>query len=230
MNIREINNKEIWENFLLNCDEKTFLDSWNWGNFQNNQGEKIWRWGIYDNDEIIAVVLVIKIKARRGTFLFIPHGPVIDNQTPRNNNQISEVLIDKLKEIAKEEKASFIRISPILARSDENAKIYKNLGFIEAPIHIHPEATWELDIAPTEDELLSAMRKTTRYLIRQGQKNKDIEIVKSKNIEDLEKFNEIYRATARRHNFTEFSLKYLENQFSCFLANNEIQLFFGKYK
>jgi peptidoglycan pentaglycine glycine transferase (the first glycine) len=249
MDIKEINNKEIWENFISGCEEKTFLDSWNWGEFQKTQGEKIWRWGIYSGNEIVAVVLAMKIKARRGTFLFVPHGPVIVNPkseitnpkqiqnlhqvlkfAPGAKSEILNILLPKLKEISKEEKASFIRISPILARSDENANIYKDLGFIEAPIHIHPEVTWELDITPTEDELLNAMRKTTRYLIRQGQKNKDIEIVKSKNIEYLEKFNEIYRATARRHNFTEFSLKYLENQFSCFLPDNEIQIFFGKYK
>jgi len=228
MEIKEINNKEIWENFLLGCKEKTFLDSWNWGEFQKKQGEKIWRWGIYDGDEIVAVVLVIKIKARRGTFLFAPHAPVTKELGIKNCEL--RILTDKLRNLAKEEKASFIRISPIWPRSEENVKIFKELGFIEAPIHMHPEVTWELDITPSEDELLGVMRKTTRYLIRQAQKNKEIEIIKSKNIEDLEKFNEIYRATAQRHNFTEFSLRYLENQFSYFSDDDEILIFFGKYK
>ena len=40
MEIEEINNKEIWENFLLECEEKTFLNSWNWGEFQKKQSEK----------------------------------------------------------------------------------------------------------------------------------------------------------------------------------------------
>src|SRR3989339_1726024 len=228
MEIEEINNKEIWENFLLECEEKTFLNSWNWGEFQKKQSEKIWRWGIYDSDQLVSVILIIKIKARRGTFLFIPHGPVTKELEIRNYEL--GILTDKLKDLAGEEKASFIRISPIWSRSEENVKIYKELGFIEAPIHMHPEVTWELDISPLENDLLGAMRKTTRYLIRQGQRNKDIEIVKSKNIEDLKKFNEIYRATAQRHNFTEFSLKYLEDQFSCFLEDDEIIIFFGKYK
>jgi len=46
MEIKEINNKEDWEGFLLRCDEKTFLNSWNWGEFQKREGEKIWRLGI----------------------------------------------------------------------------------------------------------------------------------------------------------------------------------------
>ena len=230
MKIKEINNKEIWESFLAKCEEKTFLDSWNWGEFQKKEGEKIWRLGIYDGEELAASALVIKIKAKRGTFLFVPHGPNINNQSPRNNNQVLETLLNELKIIAKEEKASFIRIAPIWERSEENIKVFKDLKFKKAPIHMHPEVTWEMDITPAEEELLMGMRKTTRYLIRQAQKNSDIEIIQSQNIEELKKFDEIYCPTARRHKFVPFSLDYLQNQFSSFLTDNQISIFLGKYK
>ncbi len=223
MGIREINNKEAWESFLLECDEKTFLDSWNWGEFQKREGEKVWRLGVYDGNELVGAALVVRVKARRGTFLFVPHGPV-------GESKILEVLIKKLKEIAKQEKASFIRISPIWERNEENIKAFRNLAFRNAPIHMHPELTWELDIRPSEEELLMGMRKTTRYLIRQAQKNTDIEIVKTQNIEDLKKFNEIYCQTAKRHKFVPFSLKYLEHQLCSFLPDNQIMIFLGKYK
>ncbi|MBU3942836.1 aminoacyltransferase, partial [Patescibacteria group bacterium] len=137
MIIKEITDKNVWEGFLLTQKEKTFLNSWNWGEFQKKQGEKIWRLGIYDKENLINVFLVIKVKARRGTFLFIPHGNVTG----------IAVLIKKLKEIAKEEKANFIRFAPICERTEENIKIFKDLGFREAPIHIHPDLTWELDIS-----------------------------------------------------------------------------------
>ena len=230
MYILELNNKENWEDFLLRCDEKTFLNSWNWGEFQKREGERIWRFGIYDNEQLISVALVIKVKARRGTFLFVPHGPNINNQDTRNNNQILETLTNKLKEIAKQEKAHFIRIAPIWEKSKQNSDFFEQLGFVPAPIHIHPEATWELDIKPSEQDLLMNMRKTTRYLIRQAQKNADIEIIKTQNIEDLKKFNEIYCSTATRHKFVPFSLKYTQNQFSSFLPDDQILVFLGKYK
>jgi len=223
----------------LRCDEKTFLDSWNWAEFQKKIEEKIWRLGVYDNEELIGIALVIKVKAKRGTFLFVPHGPNIINpkfqapnpkQIPNPKFQILNTLLIKLKEIAKEEKAHFIRIAPIWKRNEENIKSFKKLGFKDAPIHMHPELTWELDIRPSEDELLMGMRKTTRYLIRQAQKNTDIGIVKTQNIEDLEKFNEIYCATAKRHKFVPFPLNYLENQFSSFLPDNQIMIFLGKCK
>lgn len=242
MYILELNNKEIWESFLLKCDEKTFLDSWNWGEFQKREGERIWRFGIYDNEQLISVALVIKVKARRGTFIFVPHGPVVElrimlDQAKRETPwrvayelRILETLTNKLKEIAKQEKAHFIRIAPIWQRNEENIKAFRDLGFIPAPIHIHPEVTWELDVKLSEDELLMGMRKTTRYLIRQAEKNPDIEIIKTQDIENLKKFNEIYSATAKRHKFAPFSLKYIQNQFSSFLPDDQILIFLGKYK
>lgn len=228
MVIKEINNKEVWEGFLKGCDEKTFLQSWNWGEFQKLEGNKIWKFGIYDNDQLISVALAVKIKAKRGTFLFIPHGPILIES--RIKNQELRILVNKLKEIAKEELASFIRVAPIWKRNEENVKIFKELGFRQAPIHMHPEVTWELDITPSEEELLMGMRKTTRYLIKQAQKNTDIEIVRSQSIDDLRKFNEIYYTTAKRHHFTPFSLRYLENEFSSFKDDSQISIFLGKYK
>ena len=233
MNINEINKKEVWENFLLECQEKTFLSSWNWGEFQKKENNKIWRLGIYSNEQLVGAALVIKIKAKRGTFLFVPHGPAFAKAMagkPDIKYETLKILLEKLKEIAKEEKASFIRVAPICERSGENIKDFKAFKFKDAPIHMHPESTWEMDITLPEDALLMAMRKTTRYLIRQARKNNDIEIIQSFDIKDLEKFNKIYQETVSRHHFTPFSGNYLENQFSSFLPDNQISLFLGKYK
>jgi len=230
MSIKEITNKEIWENFLSACAEKTFVNSWNWGEFQKKEGERVWRFGVFDGENQIASASVVKIEAKRGTFLFVPHGPNIRKQKTENKEQVLQVLLEKLKEIAKKEKAGFIRISPIWERTEENIAFFKDLGFRKAPIHMHPEVTWELDIAPSEDELLMGMRKTTRYLVRQAQKNSDIKITQSQDIKDLDIFNKIYQATAYRHHFFPFSLNYLQNQFSSFSPDNQISIFLGKYK
>jgi len=74
------------------------------------------------------------------------------------------------------------------------------------------------------------MRKTTRYLIRQALKNKEIEILKSERIEDLEEFNKIYQETAKRHRFVPFSFDYLKNEFSAFKDDKQILILLGKYR
>lgn len=230
MEIRKISDKEIWENFLLECKEKTFLQSWNWGGFQEKMGNKIWRLGIYERNSLLSTALIIKIAAKRGTFLFCSHGPVVKEQKAKNKEQILREVVNKLKEVAKDEKASFIRISPVWERNKENIEIFKNLGFREAPIHMHPETTWELDISLPEENLLKQMRKTTRYLIKQAQKNSDVRINRSQRLDDVEKFNELYQKTVNRHHFAPFSLDYLKNEVLAFAPDNQVIIFLAEYR
>jgi len=249
MEIREMKDKNIWENFLLEgeesklssfpfavsreCAEKTFLSSWNWGEFNRIMGNKIWRLGIYNNGEPLSVALVVKTVAKRGTFLLVPHGPAFAKATagkPNLKYEILKILLEELKKIAGEEKVDFIRISPILERSNENEEIFKNLGFRRASLHMHPEASWKLNLASSEEELLMQMRKTTRYLIRQAQKNSDIEIFQSSKIDDVETFNKLYQKVVQSQHFIPFSLEYLRNEFLAFGQDAQISLFFGKYR
>jgi len=235
MEIKEINSsdagKQEWENFLLQCKEKTFLQSWNWGEFNDKMQRKSWRFGVYNSGKMIACFLVSKIGARRGIFLFVPHGPVtIDQLSAKDKKEVVELLLGRLKEVAKEEKAVFIRISPIWVRNEENIDIFKSLGFRPAPVHMHPETSWELEISGLEENLLMQMRKTTRYLIRQAEKNPDIKIVKSQDTKDLEDFNRVYSETGKRQHFTVYNKKYIETEFETLMKDNQACLFLGKYK
>jgi len=218
LKIQEIKNKEVWEGFLKNCEEKTFLHSWNWGEFNVLMGDKIWRLGVYDN-ELIGVALVVKVKARRGDFLFIPHGPIVS----RSKALVLKALMNRLKALTVDEKVSHIRIAPVW---ESGLVIFKKFGFRNAPIHIHPELTWELSLGLSEEELLKNMRKTTRYLIKKAVKD-GVEIVSADGVEE---FNKLYQQTKVRQHFTPFSLDYLKNEFKAFSGDDEILVLLGKYK
>lgn len=232
MEVKEIKDKENWEKFLEECYPKTFLQSWNWGEFSKKMGQKIWRLGVYKNDQLLATCLAVKVKAKRGTFLMVEHGPnIIPNLKHQSSKlKILEILLEKLKEIAKKEGASFIRVCPIWERTEENKEVFRKLGFREAPIHLHPEISWILDLDKTEEELLYGMRKTTRYLIRQAQKNLEIKITKSQALKDLEIFYQIYQKTAKRQRFVPFSYDFLKNQLEVFREDNQILIFLGEYQ
>ena len=225
MIIREIDDKKRWEDFVSECTEKTFCQSWNWGIFNQSMGDKVWRFGIFENEQLVAIAQVLKIKARRGSFLFVPHGPLI---VLGDKKEIIKSILEKLKDLAKTENVNFIRFSPILEVSDSN--IFKDLGFRNAPIHMHPELTWELDISLSEEDILKGMRKTTRYLIKQAEKNEDIEITKGVSDEMLNDFEKLYLETAERQSFTPFSNDYLKKEVDAFKNDNQILIFSGKYK
>ncbi len=231
MEIKEIENKESWENFLLDCEEKTFLSSWNWGEFQQRMGNKIWRLGVYKQGKLFALALVTKITAKRGSFLLIQHGPVIKSQISNLKFQILEIFLKKLKEIAKEEKCDFIRIASLFERIKENEKAFQSLGFKTSPIHASAyEATWKLDITPPEEELLKNMRKTTRYLIRQTLRNQDILVEKSESPSDVVLYQKLNIEVAKRQKFVPFSFEFIKNEFEVFSKDSQVLWFFGKSK
>jgi peptidoglycan pentaglycine glycine transferase (the first glycine) len=231
MEIKEITQKDIWESFLWNLQEKTFLQSWHWGEFQGTMKNKIWRLGIYDRGKLNGLCLTAKIKAKRGTFFLIQHGPVLIDELKSAKPEALKTLLEGLKEIAGKEKISFIRMAPLWERAPENTAILKKLGFRESPMHANAyEATWKLDLAPSEEELLMKMRKTTRYLIRQAMKNRDVMIEKSSRLADVKLYQKLNIKAAQRQNFAPFSLEYVKNEFEVFSRDNQALLFFGKYK
>lgn len=240
--INHINDRQIWDDFVIKNTSDTFLQSWDWGEFNLSLGNPIWRLGLYYQDNLKLVLLVLKIKAKRGSFLFVPHGPIFDQsllkstidpgQTDPDIKEAQEMLslmkgvLEELKKIAIGEGCTFIRVAPTLKKTSAATKLFNDLGLKEAPIHIHSELSWVLNITKPEELLLSEMRKTTRYLIKQKDRS-GVFVEKSKNIEDLDKFYDLYKKTERRQNFTAFGPEYLKKEFAAFLKHDGVALYFA---
>lgn len=232
MKINEIKNKDEWEGFLSRSTEKTFLQSWNWGDFNLAMGNKIWRLGAFENEKIIAVAMAIKVSARRGTFLFIPHGPVFsEGLKVTDKKAIFELITIQLGGFAKEEGASFIRVSSLFKRTIENENIFFDLNFRKSPMHSSAyEATWKLDILSETNDLLNQMRKTTRYLVKKATDNPDISIEFARDDKAVQVYQKLNREVSKRQHFTPFSDEFVKNEFEIFNKENQAIFIFGKYK
>lgn len=231
--VREVTDKKDWEGFILSEENKDFLHSWNWGEFNKSFNDKIFRFGVYDKNELKALFLMIKVTARRGRFLFIPHGPIIKSEIiKKDDSELKEVikfLSVYLRELALKENCAFVRVSPLFLNTPENKKIFKESGFRDAPIHMmHPEISWILDVSKTEDEILKGMRKTTRNLVRRAEKD-GVKVTESKDVKDVAEFYKVHDRTVSRHGFTPFSKSYLLNEFTAFSSDGEISVFFAEH-
>ena len=218
---REVKNKEAWEEFLSGRKEKTFLQSWDWGDFYKRMGNKVWRLGLYNEEGALSFVfLIVKIEAKRGKFLLI-----------QNCLGVPKELLSCLKELGRKEGCSFIRVVPLMENNEENRQLFKDYGLRPSPMHASAyEATLKLDITKSEEELFGNMRKTTRYLVRQAMKNPDIELVKSNKVEDIKTYQELNERVAGYQRFIPFSLEFVKKEFDIFVKENRALLFFGKYK
>ncbi len=224
MEIKEITNKSVWEKFVTSLSDHTFLQGWNWGEINNKIGEDLYRLGLYNQNKLIGVCQVFTVTARRGKFLFIPHGPLLEKFS---QSQL-KYIYDYLKKLAKDKGVHFIRVSPWIESTDKNKKVYQNLGFKPAPIFMHAEETWLIDISKDESVLLSEMRKTTRNLINRATRD-GVEIIKSQDPKDIKYLYDLQLETSKRNHFVPFSKKILELELNTFSQDNQCVLFLGKY-
>lgn len=217
---RLLTNKKQWESFLNTRSESNFLQSWNWGVFHERLDQKVIRTGFYDDTKLVGVMLAVVEDAKRGRYLTVPGGPVIDWE---DEHQV-RAAVDSMEAIAGEQKCVFVRVRPQLPETEKSKAQFKELGFSPAPMHLHAELTTQLDLTQSEDDLLKNMRKKTRYEVRQAKKL-GITVAHTNDPSVVKEFYDLQLKTAERHKFVPFSYEYLNEQFSTFAADNEVLMY-----
>lgn len=222
--VKNIEDKKVWEDFVLAKNEANFLQSWAWGEFHKALGKTISRVGFFEKEKLIGVMLSVVEPAKRGKYLTVPGGPIID----WGNKSLINAFANNIKQIAKENDCVFIRVRPQLKSDESSKKIFEDLGFVKAPMHLHAELTSQLDIAKSEDELMAQMRKGTRYEIRKAIKE-NIKITLSNKESEIKKFYDLQIETAKRQKFVPFSYKFLHEQFKVFAENGNALLYKAEF-
>lgn len=205
----------------------SFLQSWSWGEFNKLNGQPVYRFGFYRDEELIGVAQVLFIHAKRGSFYLVPHGPLIRKMD--DYSACVGSLLTGLRTLNEYKMCSFVRVCPLLVDVQENRKIFTDLGFRNAPIHQHPELSWMIDISRDDELILGDMRKTTRHAIRKGEKDGVI-VELSDKVEDVSRFWDLYKETFIRQKFTPFSKKYLEEEFEVFNERKNVLLGFSIFE
>ena len=210
-----INNQKQWEEFLLASAQVNFLQSWRWGEMQLTLKKPVFRLGVFDHGRLTGILQLIKVAAKRATYLECPGGPLIDWA-----GEVHPWLFKELKQFALGAGASFIRIRPNILPQD--------LGLRQAPMHLTAETTWVLPLEPDEAQLLKNMRKTTRYLIRKAEKL-EVQISQSVDPVDIDFLFQLQQETVDRKHFVPFSQDYFLAELKAFLPDN-IRLFKAVYR
>lgn len=224
MTIKTIETPHTWESFISQHAPGALFQSWLWGEVEKMRGIRVVRFGIYHEENLVGIFQVIKIIARRGTFLHIRHGPIFASQKKSN----WDAVLPFLKNFAKEEKAWFVRMSPQITDSLENQKLLMSLGMVPAAIHaMDGEDCWMLDIASSEEVLLAGMRKTTRYEIRRAQKL-GVEVQLSTSRDDLKYFHSLYKKTSKRHGFVPH--RGIDEEFDIWAKSNNAILLLAQHE
>lgn len=191
---------EAWKKTTKQYQEANFLQSVEYGRMNELLGEKV----VYEDFSGKGWALMIVRNAKRGRYLEIPCGPLLD----WNNESAMKAIFARIKEVAQAEKCIFVRVRPQLMATTENLQKLANLGLKKSPMHLAAEHTVMIDLSLSDEELLAGMRRQTRYEVRRADKLGII--VKCDNSEEMfQEFHRVQLLTAKRQGFIPPSLDVL---------------------
>ncbi|MDB5163472.1 MAG: hypothetical protein JWS12_89 [Candidatus Saccharibacteria bacterium] len=225
ISVKPVEEQNSWEAFMAKHPEANFLHSWYWGEFHARLGKVVERRGFYNGSQLVGVLLAVVEPAKRGRHMVVPGGPIID----WNNKALVNAWVREVRAIAKQHNCLFVRVRPQLLDTKENRRLFQELGFNEAPMHVTADLTSQLDLSKSDDELRKAMRKGTRYELNRAHKL-GIQVSATKEPIYLEEFCDLQLATAKRHHFVPFSKKFLSEQFKVLAEADKVLMYRATYQ
>ena len=224
MKIVDITDRKKWDDFIKSHPESNFLQSWDFYEFHKSRGKTVVRRAAVDEkNEIIAAYAGVVETAKRGTYLAIAGGPIMDF----TKTTIVKAIFADIKKIGKQEKCVFIRVRPQLELSEKSMTLMKSLGLKKAPMYLSVEYAGILDLSKTEEEILAGASQGFRRKLRKAEKN-NIEITADAGPESIKEFCKLEKKHAERQKYVAFSSDFLKKQFEAFAKNNEVLIYTAK--
>ena len=163
-------------------------------------GVKVARYGIFENGKLAEPIQI--------TIHPIPHTGWNVGYYPKGVELTKEV-IAVLEKVAREYKCIFIKCEPKIEVQDAREKVQEEMhknGFV-AGRSLFTKYNFVLDVTPSEEELLAAMKQKTRYNIRVAEKKVVIVELDDSPVA-LERYLELTEETTKRQGFYAHSSSY----------------------
>jgi lipid II:glycine glycyltransferase (peptidoglycan interpeptide bridge formation enzyme) len=205
-----------------------FLQSSEWRKFQEAVGRKTFN----VSDENFWANIIEHNLPVVGKYFYIPRGPIFNFQFSilkqfSNSNDKMTKEIQKLVDLAKKEKAGWIRIDP--ENEDYLALIKESIKskITKAPHDMQPKETLIMDISKSEEEILAGMKSKARYNIKLAEKKGvSVEVSNSSKIED---FLRLTKIMAERQGIATHDGEYYRKMFEV-IPGGILKLYVAEYE
>ena len=214
MKILEWKDKKSWNQFVVgNSNPASFLQSWEWGEFQKSQGHQVLRLGFVpaqtkerEQGELLACASLIKrcFPIPGLCYWYCPRGPVIKKDKLGSQETIIQHLVAELTE----SKEVLLRVAPFW-KQEQDKTHWIDIGFTKPKILLHqqePALTW---LTPLQDsvKMLAIMHQKTRYNVRLAER-KGVKFKFYDSSSDLEDFWRLLKSTASREKIKMYKKEY----------------------
>lgn len=202
-----------WKHALKLLPHPHILQTWEWGDLKSRYGWEPTRliWRTESGQAVAAAQILQRRIASSFRIQYCPRGPILDWSDAELRSQV----VESMKKFTIRSKAIFLKIDPEVVTEREipgsEEKIPDRLGsevettlqnssFVPAKEQIQFRNTMQLDLQPTEEELLAGMKQKTRYNIRLASR-KGVKVFLGSQ-EDFELLFKMYAETSIRDKFT----------------------------
>jgi lipid II:glycine glycyltransferase (peptidoglycan interpeptide bridge formation enzyme) len=223
MEIKQIKNQEEWQKYLDYCPKKTFLQTWQWGEFQESLGRKVERLAIFSNRKLLGISLCVIHNSRFQKYIYCPRGPLL----VQNDIQTYTQVLGELKGYWEDRGVGNIKVDPALVADTDIAKVPKLLGFKHSINFIQSEHNWMIDLVGENEEDLfdwckdHGMSKNYPTYIRRARR-KGVKVEFSKKEKDWDLFHTYLKLSGERKGFEVKSKKYHMDMFKYLGKDSDI--------
>jgi len=212
--LMDLLNAHTWEQFIAEHPKAHILQTPAWGALKADFG---WKPRFIRSGQVGAMVLFRRLPLGL-TIGYIPRGPI-------GLGDWEDIWLE-VDALCRQERAVFLRVEPDIWQPIEETDLSAQLpGFINSKQTIQPPRTILIDLQPSEEEILQAMKSKTRYNIRLAER-KDVEVTSS---DDIEAFHKMMLTTSQRDEFGIHSLAYYQRAYELFSPQAACQLLIATY-
>ncbi|MEK9135337.1 MAG: peptidoglycan bridge formation glycyltransferase FemA/FemB family protein [Patescibacteria group bacterium] len=215
INFIDKNKKEEWNEFLIK-NKGSFLQSFEWGELQ----KKVERLEISKAGKKLLQAQIIKEKVPFFSYFYIPYGPVYNQDISLEEKR--ESFIALTENIAKKEKAVFLRLEPSVFLPETD--IFNSKTALR---RIQPKKTLILNLEKPEEEILESIHKKTKYNIKLAERKG----VKIRVLDDYSNiFFNLLKKTKERQNFISYSEEHYKELFKIKSKDFKVKMFLVEYQ
>ena len=189
MKLVEITDRTAWDEFVANSPWGHPLQLWGWGETKQLGDWKPYRLVLMDKGTMLAGVQVLLWQLPKLPYVIVyaPRGPVAEP-----SSVVARQLLRELVGWAKAHGALYVRIEPAWTSGAPK-------GWLSAHNKLQMSATYTIDLAKSDDDLLAPMTRKHRQYIRKAER--DGIVVKRLKEGDTGSIYQIYVDTAKRAGF-----------------------------
>lgn len=211
-----------WDDFVASHPQGELVQSTLWADLKTRVGWNSLRVEITDDDQLVGggQMLTRRIPVL-GRFAYVPKGPLV------STSELGPVILEEFLSLARVERIHHLTMQPP-APCPFMEQALTGHSFSTCGVPVAPDATLLIDLSPSEDELLAAMKRMTRNNIRVGLREGVTCRVGGR--ADIGRFHEMLVATGERRRFRPHHREYLEAMWDVFHPRGAFALLLAEHQ